>query len=115
VEQADKLEKIVRAILGEMSKEITSLTKINIVGFKTKFKRNILGQDLIMRVKGMSMKEQADFDRSYYYFKMQVRNHHNSNSFKVKGVNDVALQNMEYLLSRAKQELNVYFVKKQTR
>jgi hypothetical protein len=39
-------------------------------------------------------------------------NHHNSEPFVVKGVGEAARINMEYLLRRAEQELNVYFKKK---
>jgi hypothetical protein len=38
-------------------------------------------------------------------------NHHNSEPFVVKGVGEAAKINMEYLLRRAEQELNVYFKK----
>jgi len=40
---------------------------------------------------------------------MQIQNHHNSDAFKIKGVGDDSLKNMEYLLERAKQELDVYY------
>ena len=36
-------------------------------------------------------------------------NHHNSDPFIVKGVGENAKRNMDYLLERAQQELNVYF------
>jgi len=55
------------------------------------------------------MREQSQFDGSYYYFKMQIMNHHNSDPFIVKGVGENAKRNMDYLLERAQQELNVYF------
>ena len=65
-----------------------------------------------MRVKGKKWNKKLDLDRAYKFFKMQVLNHHNSDAFKVKGVGHAALQNMEYLLSRAHQDIDVYFVKK---
>ena len=65
-----------------------------------------------MKVKGASMRNQTDYDRSYYYFKMQIINHHNSEPFVVKGVGDAARSNMEYFLQRAEQELHVYFQRK---
>ena len=79
------------------------------VRLKNKFKKNIRNQHLIMKVKGASMRHQSDYDRSYFYFKMQIMNHHNSEPFIVKGVGDAARSNMEYFLQRAEQELNVYF------
>jgi hypothetical protein len=42
---------------------------------------------------------------------MQVLNHHNSDPFVVKGIGEAAKLNMEYLLRRAEQELNVYYKK----
>ena len=62
-----------------------------------------------MLVKGAKMTEQNDFDASYHYFKNQIINHHNSEPFIVKGVGEAAKRNMDYLLLRAQQELNVYF------
>ena len=79
------------------------------VRLKNKFKKNIRNQHLIMKVKGASMRHQSDYDRSNFYFKMQIMNHHNSEPFVVKGVGDAARSNMEYFLQRAEQELNVYF------
>ena len=38
-------------------------------------------------------------------------NHHNSDAFIVKGVGEAAKRNMDYLLTRAEQELNIYFKK----
>ena len=55
------------------------------------------------------MREQSQFDGSYHYFKMQIMNHHNSDPFIVKGVGENAKRNMDYLLERVQQELNVYF------
>ena len=40
---------------------------------------------------------------------MQIMNHHNSDPFIVKGVGENAKRNMDYLLERVQQELNVYF------
>jgi len=65
-----------------------------------------------MKVKGKACNSKELLDKAYLYFKMQIKNHHNSDPFKVKGVGDASLQNMLYLLARAKQELNVYFDRK---
>ena len=64
-----------------------------------------------MRVKGKDWITKEDLDRAYYFFKQQIKNHHNSDPFRVKGVGEAAKENMDYLLERAKQDLNVYFVK----
>jgi len=61
-----------------------------------------------MKVKGIDWSTEKHLEQAYFYFKMQIRNHHNSDPFKVKGVGEASLQNMQYLLARAKQELNVY-------
>ena len=66
-----------------------------------KFKKSVRGQHLIMKVKGAKMSELSDFDRSYYYFRMQIMNHHNSEPFIVKGIGEAAKKNMDYLLLRA--------------
>lgn len=78
----------------------------------SKFKKSVKGQHLIMKVKGggeNGLSKKADYDRVYYYFKMQIMNHHNSEPFIVKGVGEIAKLNMDYLLQRAEQELQVYF------
>ena len=45
---------------------------------------------------------------------MRIPNHHNSDAFNIKGVDDDSLKTMEYLLERVKQdeELDVYYVNK---
>ena len=69
---------------------------------------------MIMNIKGKSMQTQEDFDKAYRYFSMQIQKHHNSDPFRVTGVGEAAKLNMDYLLSRARQELNVYFCKAKT-
>jgi len=47
-----------------------------------------------MKVKGKACNSKELLDKAYLYFKMQIKNHHNSDPFKVKGVGDASLQNM---------------------
>jgi len=91
VEQAQKLEKIVREILLGAADIKSSKMQLRIIDLTTKIKRNIKGQHLIMKVKGKKMQLQQDFDHVYHYFCSQIKNHHNSEPFKVKGIGEAAL------------------------
>jgi hypothetical protein len=51
-----------------------------------------------MNIKGSSMREQKDFDKTYHYFCMQIQKHHNSDPFRVKAIGKAAKMNMDYLL-----------------
>ena len=77
----------------------------------TKFKKRIRGKQTIMNVDGKNMKTQEDFDKAYRYFSMQIKKHHNSEPFRVSGAGRAAKLNMDYLLLRARQELDVYYCK----
>ena len=46
---------------------------------------------MIMKVKGKDWNTKEDLDRAYVFFKMQIKNHHNSDPFKVKGVGETCL------------------------
>ena len=65
-----------------------------------------------MIVKGKALDSKKELDNVFQFLKMQIKYYHNSNPFKVKGVGEASGQNIEYFLERAKQELNIYFVKK---
>ena len=66
--------------------------------------------NLHMEIKGRSMQTQQDFDIVYRQFVMQIQAHHNSDPFVVKAVGNFALQNLQYLISRAKLELDIYYL-----
>ena len=114
IDQIEGLKEILESLAAIISQPLNSTTELKQVKLKSKFKKRVRNYHQIMKVKGKVWRKKEDLDSAYKYFKMQVKSHHNSNSFKVKGLGKAALQNMEYLLERAKQDLDVYFIKKPT-
>ena len=57
------------------------------------------------------MRDKKNLDRAYNFFYKQILNHNNSEPFVVKGVGNYAKKNMYDMLSRAEQEIDVYFKK----
>ena len=60
------------------------------------------------------MRTQADFDEVYKKFVTKVKAHHNADPLIVKAVGKYALINLEYLIKRAKLELEIYVEQKTT-
>ena len=99
VNQADELIDLIQDILKAANeKNGGKEVQLEIVNLTTKFKKKVRGQQTIMNIKGKSMCEQKDFDKAYGYFCSQIQKHHNSEAFRVRGIGEVARQNMEYLL-----------------
>ncbi len=48
-----------------------------------KMNLNERGFDQIFKVQGEELQTQDDFDKNYRYFLQQMKNHHNSEPFKV--------------------------------
>ena len=114
IDQIKGLREILESLSGSISQPLDSTRELKLVELKSKFRKRIRNYHKIMKVEGKIWRTKEDLDSAYKYFKMQVKSHHNSESFKVKGLGEAALQNMEYLIERAKQDLEVYFIRKPT-
>ena len=112
IDQIKGLREILESLSGSISQPLDSTRELKLVELKSKFRKRIRNYHKIMKVEGKIWRTKEDLDSAYKYFKMQVKSHHNSESFKVKGLGEAALQNMEYLIERAKQDLDVYLIHK---
>ena len=112
IDQIEGLKEILQSLAAITNQPISSTIELKQVELKSNFRKHVRNYHQIMRVKGKFWRKKESLEKAYKYFKMQVKSHHNSESFKVKGLGEAALQNIEYLIERAKQDLDVYLIHK---
>lgn len=64
-----------------------------------------------MKIVGEAWCTRLMLDRAYNHFKKQIVAHHNSDPFIVAAVGSFPKENMDFLLEKAKIDLNLYYIK----